>query len=104
MKLGLKKSILKKFEPAGLICQIRNLGMRREQTNKKNPMLKEMKLREPLRKKNKKRPDLTWIKIQKPATLITRQIYPYKKQIKTYYKAQFSTDSALNDKIKKNLN
>jgi hypothetical protein len=44
-EIGIKKSILKKFEPAGLICQIRNLGMRREQTNKKNPMLKEMKLR-----------------------------------------------------------
>jgi hypothetical protein len=35
-------------------------------------------------------------------TLIMRLRYPHKKQIKTDYKTQFSTDPILNDKIKKN--
>jgi hypothetical protein len=35
-------------------------------------------------------------------TLIMRLRYPHKKQIKTDYETQFSTDPILNDKIKKN--
>jgi len=37
----------------------------------------------------------------KPVTLIVRQKYSYKKQIKTDYKTQFPTDPMLNDKIEK---
>jgi hypothetical protein len=38
----------------------------------------------------------------KYATLIVRSIYSHKKQNKIDYKIQFSTDSMLNDKHKKN--
>jgi hypothetical protein len=37
----------------------------------------------------------------KPVTLIVRQKYSYKKQIKTDYETQFPTDLMLNDKIEK---
>jgi len=37
----------------------------------------------------------------KPVTLIVRQKYSYKKQIKTDYETQFPTDPMLNDKIEK---
>jgi hypothetical protein len=38
----------------------------------------------------------------KPATLVTRPIYFYKKQIKTNYETQFAANPILNDEIKKN--
>jgi hypothetical protein len=39
------------------------------------------------------------VKIPKLITLIARLRYSNKKQIKTYYKTQFSTDPVLNDKF-----
>jgi hypothetical protein len=47
--------------------------------------------------------------MSKPVTLIMKLKYPHRKQIKTVCKAQFSTESILNDKnlekksIKKNI-
>jgi hypothetical protein len=35
--------------------------------------------------------------MSKPATLIMKPRYPYKKQIKTDYETQFPTDPMLND-------
>jgi len=52
--------------------------------------------------KKQKKPELTGVKIPKPATLIVRSIYHYRKQIKIDYETQFLTDLVLNDKIKKN--
>jgi hypothetical protein len=40
----------------------------------------------------------------KPVTLIVRQRYSHKNQIKTDYETQFSTDLMLNDKIKNKIN
>jgi len=51
--------------------------------------------------KKQKKPELTGVKIPKPATLIMRSIYHYRKQIKIDYETQFLTDLVLNDKIKK---
>ena len=39
--------------------------------------------------------------MSKPVTLILRQRYSHKKQIKIDYETQFPTDQILNDKIKK---
>jgi hypothetical protein len=44
------------------------------------------------------------VKIPKLMTLIARLRYSNKKQIKTDYKTQFSTDPVLNDKILKKIN
>jgi hypothetical protein len=44
------------------------------------------------------------VKIPKLMTLIARLRYSNKKQIKTYYKTQFSTNPVLNDKILKKIN
>jgi hypothetical protein len=41
------------------------------------------------------------VKMSKPVTLILRQIYSHKKQIKIDYETQFSTDPMLNDIILK---
>ena len=45
---------------------------------------------------------INWVNPLNPRlmTLIIRPRYYHKKQIKTNYEAQFSTDSILNDKIK----
>jgi hypothetical protein len=41
--------------------------------------------------------------MSKPATLIVRPRYSYRKQIKKDYEAQFLTDLMLNDKIEKQI-
>jgi hypothetical protein len=41
------------------------------------------------------------VKMSKLVTLIVRSKYSHKKQIKTNYETQFSTDLILNDKIEK---
>jgi hypothetical protein len=41
--------------------------------------------------------------MSKPATLIVRSRYSYRKQIKKDYEAQFLTDLVLNDKIEKKI-
>ena len=40
--------------------------------------------------------------MSKPVTLILRQRYSHKKQIKIDYETQFPTDPMLNNKLKKN--
>ena len=48
--------------------------------------------------------DLTMVKISTLATLIMRLRYHHRKQIKIDYKAQFSADLTLNDKIEIQFN
>ena len=43
-----------------------------------------------------------WVKMSKLA--IVRPRYPYRKQIKINYKAQFLTDPILNNEIEKKIN
>ena len=55
-----------------------------------------------LKKKIRKTINLIGVKISKPTILIIKLKYHCRKKIKTDYKAQFSINLILNDKIKKN--
>ena len=66
-------------------------------SNVKDPWPKSCDRDNLLERKLKKLLDLTGVKIPKPAALIMRSRYPYRKQIKTDYETQFPTDPMLND-------